>query len=133
MTKFLDYAGTSVSWLCLVHCLTMPLLVSFLPLFGLSFLADEATELVIISVSICLAMISFLPSYFNHHRKLNPILFFVGGISMIISSRFLFEENLALKVIFLICGAAGITAAHLLNHSYCKSCKAHKSFQTNTL
>ena len=125
MTKFLDYAGTSVSWLCLVHCLTMPLLVSFLPLFGLSFLADETTELVIIGISILLAIISFLPSYFKHHRKLNPMLLFVGGISMILLSRLVFEENLAGKVIFLLLGAVGITSAHLLNHSYCMSCEAH--------
>ncbi len=125
MTKFLDYAGTSVSWLCLVHCLAMPLFVSFLPLFGLSFLADEATELVIISVSICLAIISFLPSYLKRHRKLNPIFLFVGGISMIILSHLLFEENIAGKVAFLLLGSCGITAAHLLNHSYCKSCEAH--------
>jgi MerC mercury resistance protein len=125
MTKFLDYAGTSVSWLCMVHCLAMPLLVSFLPIFGLSFLADEITELAIIGCSVCLAIISFLPSYFKQHRKLNPMLLFVGGISMILLSRLVFEENLAGKVIFLLLGAGGITSAHLLNHSYCKSCEAH--------
>jgi MerC mercury resistance protein len=125
MTKFLDYAGTSVSWLCMVHCLAMPLLVSFLPIFGLSFLADEITELAIIGCSVCLAIISFLPSYFKQHRKLNPMLLFIGGISMVILSHLLFEENLAGKVIFLLFGASGITTAHLLNHSYCKSCDAH--------
>ena len=126
MTKLLDYAGTSVSWLCLIHCLAMPLLVSVLPLFGLSFLADETTELLIIGVSICLAIISFLPSYFKHHRKLTPMVIFAAGISMILLTHLLFEENSIGRVIFLICGAIGITVAHLLNHSYCTSCEGRE-------
>lgn len=125
MTKILDYAGTSVSWLCLIHCLTMPLLLTTLSLLGLGFLADESTEFVIIGISICLALLSFVPSFLKHHRKMKPLILFGFGISLVILSHLVFEENLLGKVVFLIGGAGLISSAHLLNHSYCKNCKEH--------
>ncbi len=123
MNKILDYSGTTVSWVCIVHCLAMPFIISFLPLFGLSFLADETTEIVIIGVSIILALISFLPAYFKHHRKLHSILLFFVGIAFIVFSHRFFESKLLWQVPFLLCGAISITAAHLLNLYYCKTCK----------
>jgi hypothetical protein len=125
MTKILDYAGTSVSWLCLIHCLAMPLLITTLSVVGLGFLADESTEFIIIGISICLALLSFVPSFFRHHHKLKPLILFGFGISLIIFSHLVFEENLLGKVVFLIGGAILISSAHLLNHSYCKNCKEH--------
>ncbi|NJM53931.1 MAG: MerC domain-containing protein [Blastocatellia bacterium] len=43
--EILDYTGATVSWICAVHCLAMPFFITFLPVIGLSFLADEITEM----------------------------------------------------------------------------------------
>lgn len=121
--KWLDAAGTTASWACAAHCLALPLLIGVLPLIGLSFLLSETTERVFIGISVVLAILSLLPSYFREHKKLQAILLAVAGIGLIILTHFLFEENLTLKVIFLISGAILISSAHLLNRRLCRDCK----------
>lgn len=58
----LDKTGATVSWLCAAHCLAMPFLISFLPLLGVSFLAHEGIEYLIVGVSIIIALITLLPA-----------------------------------------------------------------------
>lgn len=118
----LDYTGAAVSWACAIHCLAMPFLITALPLFGLSFLADELTELIFISVSILIALLTFL-SAINKHHKIQPLLFFIFGILILLSSHFFFEDELFWKFLTVLLGAISITTAHLLNHFHSKSCK----------
>ena len=120
--KCLDAAGATASWACAVHCLALPLTVSFLPLIGLSFLLDETTERVFIGISIFLAVLSFLPAYFREHGKLRSIFLAAAGIGLIILTHFLFEENLTIKIIFLLSGAILISAAHFINRRLCRAC-----------
>lgn len=120
----LDKTGAAVSWACAAHCLAAPLLVSFLPLFGLGFLAREETEYLFIGLSILLAAASLLPAFFRVHRNFKTLLFFAGGLGLIISADSLFDENSAGKLIFVICGAGFMTAAHLLNRYLCGKCRA---------
>jgi hypothetical protein len=122
--KWLDSAGAAASWLCAAHCLALPLLIGVLPLVGLSFLLEETTEKVFIGISVGLAVISLLPSYFREHKKLQAIFLAIAGIGLITLTHFLFEENLTLKIVFLITGAILISSAHLLNRRLCRECRA---------
>ena len=119
--RMLDYTGATIAWICAVHCLAMPFLITFLSLVGLSFLADETTEWIIISSSIGIALISLIPS-FNQHGKYQSLLLFAAGIGLIIISHLFFEESFIGKVLIILPGAALITTAHLLNRHYCKTC-----------
>jgi predicted membrane channel-forming protein YqfA (hemolysin III family) len=121
--KWLDGAGVAASWLCAAHCLALPLFIGILPLVGLSFLLDEAAERVFIGISIGLAVVSLLPAYFREHKKAQAIFLAIAGIGLIVLTHFLFEENLTLKIIFLIGGAILISAGHLLNRRLCRDCK----------
>lgn len=117
----LDYTGAAVSWACAIHCLAMPFLITALPLVGLSFLADELTELIFISVSILIALLTFFPAI-NKHHKIQPLLFFILGILILLSSHFFFEDDLFWKSLIVISGAISITAAHILNHLHSRNC-----------
>ena len=121
--KWLDITGATASWLCAAHCLILPFFITLLPLVGLSFLLDEATERIFIGVSVALALSSFLPAYFCEHGKLRAIFLAVGGIGLITMTHFLMEENLTAKLCFLLIGAILITAAHLINRRLCHRCK----------
>lgn len=121
--KWLDLVGITASWACTAHCLILPLLIGVLPFIGLSFLVEETTERVFIGISVVLAILSLLPSYFREHKKLQAIFLAIAGIGLITLTHFLFEENLMLKVIFLISGAILVSSAHLLNRRLCRDCR----------
>lgn len=119
----LDYTGATVSWICAIHCLAMPFIISALPLIGLSFLADETTEWIIILISVIVALLSLLPSFLKKHRKFQSLALFVGGLGLIGLSHLYFEDDLSWKLPFILSGAVLITSAHLLNLHYCRTCK----------
>jgi len=119
----LDKTGAAVSWICALHCLTIPFIISFLPLLGISFLAREGVEYVFIAASIVIASVSLLPAYFRQHGKIRTLLLFTTGIVFIIFSDILFEENLLGKIVFVIVGALCITSAHFINRRLCADCR----------
>lgn len=88
----IDKTGAAVSWICAIHCLAIPFIVSFLPLLGISFLAREGVEYVFIAASIVIAAVSLLPAYFKLHGKIRTLLLFTTGIVFIIFSDILFEK-----------------------------------------
>lgn len=119
---WLDVTGATVSWLCAIHCIALPFAVSVLPLVGLSFLLDETTEQFFIGISIAIAALTLLPGFFRHHRKLRTLLLFTAGISLIVASHLIFEENLILQIPFLLIGAILVTTAHFINRRLCMDC-----------
>ena len=119
----LDYTGATVSWICAIHCLAMPFIISVLPLIGLSFLADETTEWLIILGSLILALLSLVPAFLKKHGKYQTLLLFTVGFGFIGLSHLYFEDDLSWKLPFILCGAILITSAHLLNRHYCRTCK----------
>jgi uncharacterized membrane protein len=129
----LDKTGAAVSWVCAVHCLAMPMLVSFLPIAGLSFLDNEAAEYGIIGISVLIAAISLFPSYFRDHRRLRAIAIFVSGLGLLLLADYLFEESMTGKTITLMAGALTISIAHMINRKMCRECRLcgnHESHST---
>jgi len=119
----LDKTGATVSWLCAVHCLAMPFLISFLPLLGVSFLAHEGIEYIIVGISTVIALVTLLPAYFKQHRKIRTLLLFVSGICFVVFADLLFEESIFGKIIFVSAGAMCITTAHFINRRLCRNCQ----------
>ena len=50
-----DWIGVAASLLCAIHCAAMPFVVGFLPLLGLSFLADPSFHQWMVAVCLALA------------------------------------------------------------------------------
>lgn len=120
---FWDKTGAAVSWLCAIHCLAMPFLVSSVTFLGLGALANEGFEYVFIGLSVLTASISLLPGFFRFHRNFNTLLLFSGGFGLMIFADKIFEETGAGKAAFVILGAGLITAAHFLNRYLCRKCQ----------
>jgi uncharacterized membrane protein len=123
-SAWLDRTGMAASWLCALHCLALPFTVSILPLIGLSFLLSENTERVFIGISILIASVSLVPSYFRQHGRIRALALFTSGISLILTSHLLLEESFVFKAIFLLAGGALITTAHFINRRLCLECDA---------
>lgn len=119
---FLDKTGAIASWTCAVHCLAMPFAVSFLPFFGLGFLADEKSEKFFLALSFLLASVSILPAFFKLHRNVGVLFLFLIGFFLVGAADNFFAENFGGKIIFVTFGAGLMTAAHLFNRRLCRNC-----------
>ncbi len=69
----LNKVGFWLSILCTIHCLSMPILISFLPYLGESFLSESA-EIYLVIASAVLAIYLLLKDYRNHQNIL-PLFF----------------------------------------------------------
>jgi hypothetical protein len=87
-----DWVGVCASVLCAVHCAAMPFLISYLPVLGLSFLADELFHKVMVFVCFSIAIYAFVPGFVKH-RRWWPALFGLLGLMFISAGAFAIEDN----------------------------------------
>ena len=85
-----DWLGLLASIGCAIHCAAMPFVIAFLPMLGLSFLADEAFHKVMVIVCTVLAASAFIPGW-RKHGKLLPIGIGAAGLCLITVAAFALE------------------------------------------
>jgi MerC mercury resistance protein len=73
-----DLLGISLSALCMVHCLALPLIIASLPALRLSWLADRNFHLCLAAVAAVIGATSFIGGYFDHGRVLIPAIGILG-------------------------------------------------------
>lgn len=82
-----DLAGLVASIACAIHCAAMPLVIGYLPMLGLSWLADESFHRVMAVVCFALALSAFLPGW-KRHGSLAPALFGSIGVGLLSAAAF---------------------------------------------
>ena len=60
--------GIAASVACAIHCAAMPFVIGFLPLLGMSFLADPSFHKWMVGVCLLFALLAFVPGWRRHHR-----------------------------------------------------------------
>jgi MerC mercury resistance protein len=115
----IDLVGTCVSLVCAVHCLTVPFLVTVLPLAGAGVLLGGSLEVLFIVASVVLA-IGSLCWGFRRHRRWRVFIVLGAALTMIAVGRFLASEPYELVFVFM--GAVGLAGGHLLNRYLCLTC-----------
>ena len=85
-----DWLGVTASVACAIHCAAMPFVVAFLPMLGLSFLADETFHRVMVFVCLALAAVAFIPGW-KRHRRLVPAGIATAGLCLIATAAFALE------------------------------------------
>ncbi|MDN3585720.1 MerC domain-containing protein [Pedobacter aquatilis] len=116
----LDNLGITASVLCAVHCAIVPLLITFLPLWGLSFLANEWVEISMISISLLLGIWSLGSSFKKNHHKISPLSILITGFALIAFGHF--SSHDFLEPILIPAGGIVIAIAHFVNLKLLKSC-----------
>ncbi|MBX9879296.1 MAG: MerC domain-containing protein [Candidatus Obscuribacterales bacterium] len=118
----LSVVGPSV---CIVHCLTMPILLAVLPAFGLSRsvfgLSDQTIALIILP----LCALAIIPGYFKHGKK-RVLASMCFGFSLVIFGSF-FADNLlgpSGEIPVNVLGSVFLITASVLNHRL-RSCFGH--------
>ncbi len=128
-----DRIGFSVSFICAVHCLAMPILLPLLPVLAGSFWLGESIESWIMILTITVAALALFRGYLLH-RKFRVLFIFTLGIMFL----FLKSDQCGLcshghwhlsgaSVLHYGLAALGgfsLAIGHWLNLKFCKSCPA---------
>ena len=118
----LDKVGATTSSLCAIHCLLMPLVITMLPLLGLSFLASEPVELGLLGSSAVIGTLSLCMGYKIHGSKI-ALSVLATGIAILAMSHISHHADTGLGWLPFL-GGILVASAHFVNHKLCKSCKA---------
>jgi hypothetical protein len=115
----IDLVGACVSLACAVHCLTVPFLVTVLPLAGVGVLLGGSLEILFIVASVVLATCSLCWG-FRRHRRWRVFVVLGAALTMIAVGRFLASQPY--ELVFVFTGAMVLAAGHLLNRYLCMTC-----------
>lgn len=119
----LDKAGAGASFLCALHCTVMPFFTTLFPLVGVSFLAEEWIEWLLIGISALLGIGSLCMGHREHRRK-RALAILSFGLALIVLGRIAEEREMeGIGVPFVVVGGFTIAAAHILNRKLCLSCR----------
>jgi hypothetical protein len=116
-----DTMGIVASTLCLIHCVSMPFLITLLPMIGLQFLSGHTTHRILAFFVVAFACLAIIPSYLKHRNAIILISMLVGVTIVLIatfgSGKF-FADSLELPLITV--GNLIVVATHLRNRQLCK-------------
>ena len=87
-----DWTGLAASIACGIHCAAMPLHLSYLPSFGLSWLAHEGFHQWMTVLCFIFAASAFIPGW-RKHKSLVPAFSGVIGITLLSLSAFVFGDE----------------------------------------
>ncbi len=112
-----DAVGIMGSFICLAHCLFLPLAVVILP--WLVLFEGEWLHRGLAAVLVAPALLAFVVGWRSHGRWL-PGLSMVGGLVALNSAAFAAPENW--ETALTVLGGLFLIAAHDLNYHLCRHC-----------
>jgi urea transporter len=119
----LDTLGAGVSGLCLVHCISMPLVFAFAPTLAHLIPGDEIVHRFFAFLVVGAGLPSFIIG-FRKHKKWPVVAAGLAGMSVILGALIFgdrFGSHTAEIAVTMI-GSLLLTAAHLGNHTFCRRC-----------
>ena len=118
----LDRAGATASFLCAIHCALMPLVITLLPLLGLSFLASEPVEWGLLLASASLGSLSLCLG-FRQHQSRRAFVILGVALVLLVAGRISEAGHFGVwGTISMVLGGFAMMSAHLLNHRLCHAC-----------
>lgn len=123
----IDKVGMFSSLTCAIHCLIVPLIITLIPIFGLSLFVTEYFEWGMLSFSAVLG-ISSLCFGFKKHKSYKAFAFLSSGLLLIIIARLHHSHShghieFDHFTIMLVLGSVLVAASHYLNNKLCGNCK----------
>ncbi len=128
---FFDFLGIALSFLCLIHCLALPFLVSFLPAMMGEFSEHESVHLILSLFILPISLLAVLPAY-QKHRKKRVFVFMGTGLLLILGAMFFGHDLLGEKgeKIMTLGGGCLLIWTHIQNRSFCHSCPKCETHET---
>ena len=118
----LDRIGMAASLACGVHCALAPLAVGAMAVVPLEWAFSQASEAVMLGLTLILALASLAPAYLKQHRRKSCLGLFAVGAAMLVLAKFALHGG-PWEPMMLASGAGLIASAHLANLHFCRQCK----------
>ncbi len=125
-TRNLDGISIWLSSICLIHCLTLPLITISIPLFG-KYMEGHFHSLMLFIV-IPVSIVALTKGYQNHKNIIIVIFGLFGGIGVILGATYIhYMSNYSSDTLITISGSMVLALAHFFNnrssHYHSKSCR----------
>lgn len=111
-SEFRDKIAVTLSMLCILQCLFLPIVVTLLPLMNIWWLSDHVLHPFMLLFVIPLTLLSLIPGYFKH-KDLQPLLIAIPALSLLIIGAFM-PVTLTEKLLT-VAGAGLLAFAHIRN------------------
>ena len=126
-TKNLDSISIWLSSICLIHCLTLPLITISIPLFG-NYMESHFHSLMLFIV-IPVSIVALARGYKNHKNIIIFIAGFFGVISITFGATYIHHmSNSSSDTLITISGSVILALAHFFNnrssHYHAASCES---------
>lgn len=113
----LDHAAVALSGICLLHCLTLPVLIAILPF--LAQLGEGHFHVQMLVVVLPVSLIAFSLGFRRHHNTSIIAWGFVGTLLLIVGGTVAHDSyGLVADRIVTICGALILAVTHYFNNRY---------------
>lgn len=111
-----DKAAISLSAICVVHCLALPLLMIVFPTLALAILSDEAFHQWLLYAILPISCIA-LSVGFMHHRNWSVLGISAVGLTILVGTGFIDHEVMVheMEVLLTVMGSAIIAYGHFRN------------------
>ena len=109
-----DKIAVTLSMLCILQCLFLPLLVTLLPFLDFWWLSDQFLHPFLLLVIIPLTMVTLLPGYFRH-KNIQPLMIAAPALVLLAIGAFI-PESMGEKLLTVV-GAITLAVAHIRNLS----------------
>jgi hypothetical protein len=116
-----DRIGAGAAFICMVHCVILPLFTTTISLFGLEIIENTKIEVVLLSISFLAGSCAIIHGYLKHHQRKDILVAFVAGFLLLLFSAFLL--NGTAEIIAKVSGACIIIFSHFQNWIACRSCE----------
>ncbi|MCP9766576.1 MerC domain-containing protein [Lacihabitans sp. LS3-19] len=121
-SHLLHKTGMTLSLICLIHCLSMPFIITLLPIVAKGFL-NHTFEIILVVSSLILAVILLTKDYKIHHKSL-PLKLLIGAAISQYIGLFIVNENL--ESAFVVMGSFLMAFAYINNwNMHQKTCSNH--------
>ncbi len=116
--RFLNVAerlGDIASFLCAIHCIVHPFVMTLLPLLGLGFASNEVFMHRFLLIACVLVLTSLFIS-FRRHRRLLPFAWAVPGlIVMAVGVLYAEDYSIVLHKVMVTCGGLMVAVSSIVN------------------
>ena len=133
-TGFADKAAISLSGLCLVHCLALPLLVAFYPVAFVLALSEEFFHWAMVMIAIPISTTSLFVGCQKHEKRQGLL---IGGIALLLlTAPFAAPHeaiNEQMEVVVTVLGALLLATAHIMNFRLCRAAECCDSGEQASL
>lgn len=120
--KNLDNIGVTISSLCLIHCILLPILILFFPIISLYYLMNEIYEWVFLCLSIIVGFFSLCLGHKKHKSSL-ALKTLIFGFTFLVISKIFHNSDNTLHSVLVLFGGSLIIFSHILNKKLCDSCE----------